>query len=149
VRLRDQTIALMRNGRPAAVYPVSTAARGPGTRVDSLKTPIGIHRIARRIGVRAPSGTIFRARRQTRERWKGEDCPDDLILTRILRLEGLEKGFNKGPGVDSFGRCIYIHGTNRERDIGRPASHGCVRMRNDDIVKLFNSVREGDIVVID
>ena len=72
-----------------------------------------------------------------------------MILTRILRLEGLEEGVNRGPGIDSFERYIYIHGTNKERQIGAPMSNGCVCMKNNDVVALFNSVKEGTIVVID
>jgi lipoprotein-anchoring transpeptidase ErfK/SrfK len=74
---------------------------------------------------------------------------ENLILTRILRLDGLEPGINKGEKIDSYARYIYIHGTNREDLIGKPMSHGCICMRNNDIIELFDSVEEGTLVIID
>lgn len=140
---------LIDNGRISDTYAVSTAARGSGNRDGSLQTPLGLHRVAQRIGEHAPRGAIFEHRTDTGRRWQGEKLDRDLILSRILHLEGLEDGVNRGPGIDSFERCIYIHGTNHEDRIGTPCSHGCVRMRNADIIRLFDVVREGDIVVID
>ena len=113
-----------------------------------MRTPPGWHRIHARIGEGAPSGAVFVSREATGDRWKGEPEAADLILTRILTLEGLEDGVNRGPGHDSLERYIYIHGTNHEEELGRPASHGCVRMGNADVIDLFARVAVGDPVVV-
>ncbi|HUJ69135.1 MAG TPA: L,D-transpeptidase, partial [Syntrophorhabdales bacterium] len=130
-------------------YDASTSRFGYGIRENSFKTPIGLHRIKEKIGAGAPPGRIFRGRMDTGVDWNGASIEDNLILTRILRLEGLEEGINKGPGVDSFERFIYIHGTNREDLIGTPLSAGCLALRNRDIVRLFEIVREGTLVYIE
>ena len=130
-------------------YDASTSRFGIGIREDSFKTPPGLHRIKEKIGSGAPVGRIFRERRDTGIDWDGGSTEDNLILTRILRLEGLEEGINRGPGVDSYDRCIYIHGTNREDLVGVPLSHGCLVLRNVDILRLFAEVREGTLVYID
>lgn len=148
VDVAGQRLALVETGRVSGVWPVSTAAAGTGNREDSGATPTGLHRVGRRIGLGAAPGTVFASREPTGERWRGEPDPRDLILTRILTLEGLEDGVNRGPGVDSAARYIYIHGTNHEDRIGEPASHGCVRMTNGDVAALADLVREGDPVVI-
>ena len=116
---------------------------------SSHGTPPGVHRIARKIGGGAPAGTIFNERVSNGEIWKpGQHTEEDLILTRILTLEGLEEGINSGSGVDSLARYIYIHGTNHEAEIGKPASGGCIRMTTADIIDLFDRVEEGDPVVV-
>ena len=81
--------------------------------------------------------------------YKNKKKAVDLITTRILRLEGLEPGINKGKGIDSFKRCIYIHGTPEEWLIGRPASHGCIRMKNGDVIGLFDLVKRDTLVKIE
>ena len=144
----QQRLTLIELGRALASYPVSTAAAGIGGESGSLRTPPGWHRIRARIGAGAPPGTVFESREPTGEVWRGEPRAEDLILTRIVTLEGLEEGVNRGPGCDSLERFIYIHGTNHEGAVGRPASHGCVRMAGADMVALFDRVREGDPVVI-
>jgi hypothetical protein len=148
VDVARQGLALLISGRLAASYPVSTAAAGIGGEDGSLRTPPGWHRIADRVGAGAPAGTVFESRVPTGRRWSGEPDAEDLILTRILTLEGLEDGINRGPGHDSLARYIYIHGTNHEDALGRPASHGCVRMAGADVVDLFERVETGDPVVI-
>jgi UDP-N-acetylmuramate--alanine ligase len=131
-------------------YAASTSRFGTGIRENSFKTPVGLHRIVRKIGHGAPPGRIFRERVDTGEDWNGHDAGEEnLILTRILRLEGLEEGINRGPGVDSLERCIYIHGTNREGLVGAPLSHGCLALRNLDVIRLFETVHEGAIVYIE
>ena len=130
-------------------YDASTSRFGNGIRENSFKTPFGVHRIREKIGSGAPAGRIFKARKDTGIDWDHESIEDNLILTRILRLEGLEEGINKGAGVDSYERFIYIHGTNREDLVGTPLSHGCLALRNQDILRLFEVVREGTIVYID
>jgi UDP-N-acetylmuramate--alanine ligase len=128
---------------------VSTSARGLGSKEGSNRTPTGIHRIAEKIGANVPEGRIFRDRRDTGITWYEGFTEDNLILTRIVRLEGLEEGLNKGPHVDSFERYIYLHGTNKEDQVGTPLSHGCICLRNHDIVRLYDLLPEGTIVFID
>lgn len=148
VNTARQRLVLIQEGEPVAEYPVSTARAGVGGEEGSHRTPPGWHRIHRRIGQDAPVGALFVSREPTGAVWRGEPTEDDLILTRVLTLEGLEEGVNRGAGRDSLERYIYIHGTNHPDRIGAPVSHGCVRMRNEDIVALFELVREGDPVVI-
>ncbi len=136
------------DGEARASWSVSTARAGIGGREGSFRTPPGWHRVARRIGEGAAPGAIFVSREATGALWQGEERDEDLILTRILTLDGLEDGVNCGPGCDSLSRYIYIHGTNHERQLGRPVSHGCVRMSNDDIRDLFSRMVEGDHVLI-
>lgn len=100
------------------------------------------------IGHNAPAGRIFKSRIDTGIKYDQDTREENLICTRILRLEGLQPGINKGPGIDSYERYIYIHGTNREKEIGTPLSHGCICMKNTDIIALFNIVKENTIVVI-
>lgn len=128
-------------------FPVSTAARGLGCRKGSFQTPHGAHRIRLKIGAACPLGAVFRGRR-----WTGEILdealrqrfPDtDWVLTRVLWLQGLERGINRGGGIDTLRRFIYIHGTHEEDLVGRPVSFGCVRMRNMDIAVLFDQVHTG------
>ena len=125
-------------------YPVSTARNGAGEVEGSFCTPRGAHRIAQKIGADAPLFAVFKARVPTGEIWTAaletSEPGRDWILSRILWLEGLEPGKNQGGNVDSHDRYIYIHGTNEEDKIGTPASHGCIRMRNADVVTLFNQV---------
>jgi len=133
-------------------YPISTALNGPGEQDSSGCTPRGEHYIRARIGEGQPLNTVFRGRRPTGEIYSPQlaaEHPDrDWILTRILWLCGREWGRNRGPGVDSFRRFIYIHGTPDTEPMGEALSHGCVRMRNTDIAELFARVRAGTRVVI-
>jgi UDP-N-acetylmuramate-alanine ligase len=135
-------------GTPVAAWPVSTASAGIGGEEGSFRTPPGWHRIKARIGAEAEPGTVFVSREPTGEIWRGEARDDDLILTRILTLDGLEDGVNRGEGCDTLSRYIYLHGTNHEALLGRPVSHGCVRLSNDDLRELFARAREGDFVFV-
>ncbi len=148
VDVERQTAAWIEDGEACAVWPVSTAFNGIGGEENSFKTPPGWHRIHARIGESACAGTVFDSREPTGQTWRGEDCDGDLILTRILTLDGLEDGLNRGPGHDSLERYVYLHGTNQEGLIGRAASRGCVRLSNADICALFERVAEGDLVLI-
>ncbi len=148
VDVERQRLTLIEDGRPVADYLVSTAAAGVGGKEGSNRTPSGWHRIHARIGAGAPGGAVFESRVATGQMWRGEPRAEDLILTRVLTLQGFEEGVNRGPGRDSLARYIYIHGTNHEEALGRPDSHGCVRMANADVVDLFERVAEGDAVVI-
>jgi L,D-transpeptidase YbiS len=147
VDLRRQWLGAWDEGRLLREYAVSTAANGPGEIQGSGATPRGRHRIRAKIGAGAAPGSVFRARRATGEIWTPElhaQVPArDWILTRILWLSGLERGVNRLGCVDSFRRYIYLHGTPHAATMGKPASKGCVRMHNDDIVELFDLVPVG------
>ena len=163
VSVREQKLRLFVNRRPTGEFSVSTAAKGIGCTRNSHQTPTGLHRIAQKIGDGEPAGTIFKERVPVGVRSQKSEARSlenqisnhesrmsnlepDLILTRIVWLEGLEPGVNQGGNVDTFARYIYIHGTNHEDRIGQPASHGCVRMRNDDVIKVFDQVSVGSLV---
>jgi len=148
VDVAAQTVLLLHGNDLIASWPVSTAATGIDSRQGSGGTPPGLHRIARKIGGDGDPGAIFSSREPTGELWDGGADPRDLILGRILTLEGCEVGVNRGPGVDSLERYIYLHGTNHEDRIGEACSHGCVRLRCEDMVAVFEQVREKDPVVI-
>ena len=154
VDTNKQHLFLVREGVVLARWPVSTALVGLDNRENSGGTPTGVHRVSRKIGAGFPLGTVFLSRQPTGETWSQEWNNDelllqrDLILSRILVLDGLEPGVNLGPGVDSRERYIYVHGTNREDLIGQPVSHGCVRMNNQAIIELFELIKEGDPLVI-
>jgi hypothetical protein len=140
------------SGITLALYSVSTALNGPGERENSGCTPRGEHYIRAMVGSDLPIGSVFQARRPTGEIYSAvlaERYPDrDWILSRILWLCGRETGKNRGPGVDTFHRFIYIHGTPDTEPVGTPMSHGCIRMRNADVLDLFNQVQPGTKVYI-
>ncbi len=140
------------DGQVLAVYPVSTALNGPGEMDGSGCTPRGEHYIRASIGAGLPIGTVFQARRPTGEIYSSELARQypgrDWILSRILWLCGREWARNRGPGVDTFRRFIYIHGTPDSEPMGVPLSHGCVRMRNADLVDLFDRIGPGTAVSI-
>jgi len=149
ISIRDQMLYHHRKTGVIYAYPVSTAANGVGNRQGSFQTPPGRHRIAEKIGECLPLFTAFRARRPFCIYNPETDDPDrDWILTRILWLEGCETGKNKRGAVDTHARYIYIHGTHAEEKIGTPASHGCIRMRNEDMLELFEHVAIGESVRI-
>jgi len=130
-------------------YPVSTASKGVGNQEGSLQTPLGRHRIAEKIGHGLPLQTAFRAREPFCIYDPETDDPNrDWILTRILWLKGCETGKNRRGKVDTYSRYIYIHGTHEEDKIGSPASHGCIRMSNEDMLELFESVSVDECVRI-
>jgi L,D-transpeptidase YbiS len=146
VNVASQTLELWEGGRLAKSYPVSTSQYGLGPEPGSLRTPLGRHRIARKIGHGLPLCAVLKERAWTGAVWSAQDPYQDdadLILTRILWLEGLEQ-----DNATTFDRYIYIHGTNQEHLIGQPASHGCVRMRNADVAELFDLVPESAEVAI-
>lgn len=133
-------------------YRVSTAKNGLGEQAGSYRTPRGRHRIAEKIGVGQPLYAVFKARAPSGKIWSRELAAEnpgcDWILTRILWLEGMEAGKNKGGQVDTHERYIYIHGTDEEHLIGTPASHGCIRMKNAEVLELFELVETGVEVMI-
>lgn len=149
VSVDEQMLRIVENGYVIWEARCSTAKNGAGSAMGSFQTPLGWHSIAKKAGKNAPWGRIFRGGHPTRAVWKpGDDTSEDLVLTRILFLTGEEPGKNKGGNVDSLARRIYIHGTNAEEDIGTPVSHGCVRLRNDDIIEAFDLVPKGAPVLI-
>jgi len=131
-------------GQVVRTYPVSTAAKGAGEERGSYCTPRGEHLIRAKIGDGCSANTVFVARRPTGELYTpelGEQSPGrDWILTRILWLSGCKPGRNRLGSVDTMRRYIYIHGSPDASDMGVPGSHGCIRMRNADIVELFERV---------
>jgi UDP-N-acetylmuramate-alanine ligase len=145
---RQRLVLLDRQGQGLAEYRVSTAAAGIGGEEGSLRTPPGLHRVHARIGAGQPAGMVFASREPTGEIWRGEPRDDDLILSRVITLEGLEDGVNRGPGRDSLERYIYLHGTNHEGALGEPASHGCIRLASADVIALFDRLAEGDLVAV-
>lgn len=134
-------------------YPISSSKFGIGNKAGSQQTPLGKHKIAQKIGKNSPMNTIFKNRNNTGKLATVNDSTvtsaGDFITSRILWLDGLEEGINKGKNVDSFRRNIYIHGTSDEGLIGKPSSHGCIRMKNKDVVELFELVSIGTIVDIE
>lgn len=128
------------------IYRCSTSKYGIGEKAGSNMTPRGLHRIARKIGGGWPVGTAFKSRKVTGFTWSG--CPLAPITNRILWLEGLEPGFNRGGNVDTFSRYVYIHGTGNETTLGRPDSHGCVHLSGADLIPLYDLVPEGTLVWI-
>ena len=143
VSIRDQMLTLKEDGTPIRSYPVSTSRFGIGTEEGSLKTPMGRFRVAEKIGRDMPAGTIFRSRVPLRP----DDPPpptDDLVMSRILWLDGLDD-----HNANTRERFIYIHGTKHENKIGSPDSCGCIRMRNADVVELFDLVDHGTPVFIE
>lgn len=148
VSVREQRLYHRRATGVWHAYPVSTAAKGTGCQRGSYQTPLGRHRIARRIGAGLPMYTAFVGRRPVGIYDPDGDAGRDWILTRILWLDGMDVGRNRRGAVDTRSRYIYIHGTHEEALIGSPASHGCIRMRNRDMLELFRHSREGERVQI-
>jgi lipoprotein-anchoring transpeptidase ErfK/SrfK len=147
IAVSEQRLDVIDNGNTVRSYPVSTAKNGMGERRGSECTPRGWHRVRAKIGSGFPPNTVFVGRRPTGETYNmalAEQYPDrDWILTRILWLGGLEPGLNRYGDVDTCWRYIYIHGTPDEDRIGSPVSHGCIRMKNADILDLFERVEAG------
>jgi lipoprotein-anchoring transpeptidase ErfK/SrfK len=143
ISTRDQKLALLDRGNLLATYPVSTSKFGLGDRPGSRSTPLGKLQIAEKIGDNAPPGAVFKDRRRTGEIVLANSPGRDPIVTRILWLRGLEV-----QNANAFARDIYIHGTPEEWRIGSPASYGCIRMRSNDIVQLYNIVGIGAAVTI-
>lgn len=152
IALDSQTLTLEEDDREVRTWSVSTAEQGPDEQDGSGGTPRGEHLIRAKIGAGRPAGAVFRGRRFTGEIYSpelAEQYPQrDWILSRILWLSGCEPGFNRLGSVDSMRRFIYIHGTPDTEPMGVPASHGCIRMRNDDVMELFDRVAVGCPVLI-
>jgi hypothetical protein len=152
IRIGTATLQFHRKGSLVKSYVISTSKRPSSNVANSLGTPTGLHEIAERIGAGQPTGMVFKSRVPTGRHFSevpaAESQSHNLITSRILWLRGLEPGVNAGGDVDTYGRYIYIHGTQREDRIGEPLSSGCVLMRNADIIELYDEVRAGDLVWI-
>lgn len=128
------------------LFRVSTSRYGTGQVMDSLRTPLGLHRVAAKIGAYALPGTVFRGRKPAGFTWQGQ--VNARIAHRILWLEGLEPGYNRGGRLDSFARFIYIHGLANELRLGSPDSCGCVHLASKDLLPLFDRIPVGTLVWI-
>ena len=150
VSVQRQALFHLRLGSLLHVYPVATSGRGLGAETDSYRTPAGLHRISHKVGDAVPPLGILKERVYTGELadvdFAGVD--KDWITSRILWLDGLEPGHNQGGDVDSHDRFIYIHGTANERSLGLPSSRGCIRMRNRDIIALYDALPIGTLVAV-
>ena len=138
-----QKMALYRHGELVKTYPVSTSKFGLGDEKGSYRTPLGKMEVAEKVGSGKPAGAVFKSRQWTGEVVKPNSPGRDPIVSRILWLKGLEP-----KNANAFARCIYIHGTAAERDIGKPASYGCVRMKSKDVIDLHDRVGEGSKVFV-
>jgi hypothetical protein len=151
VNIAGQTVSLFEQNKFVKKFSCSTSRFGIGQTEGSNRTPLGLHRIAEKIGAGEPAGTVFKARKVVGHTSQPEFA-DAKITTRILWLEGLEDGFNKGfngdVNVDSRARYIYVHGTADQKSIGRPASHGCIHLADADLVPLFDLLPGGTLVWI-
>jgi hypothetical protein len=152
VSIAEQTVSLFQQNEFVKQFPCSTSRFGIGQTEGSNRTPLGLHRIAEKIGAGEPAGTVFKSR-QVIGHTSQPELADAKITTRILWLEGLEPGLNKGfngdVNVDSHARYIYIHGTADQKSIGRPASHGCIHLADADLIPLFDLLPAGTLVWIE
>lgn len=153
ISITNQQLTLLEEGKPLCHFAVSTAKNGAGEQMGSECTPTGWHKIRAKIGALSPINSVFVGRRATGEIYSPDlavKYPDrDWILSRILWLGGLEPGKNRYGSVDSTWRYIYIHGCPDELMRGIPESHGCIRMKNADVITLFDCVDAGLPVLIE
>ena len=152
VDISKQLLSVLNDGSIIKTYQVSTAKNGPGEQAHSECTPRGKHIVRAKIGHNADVNTVFVGRRDTGERYSAElkqQYPErDWILTRIMWLSGCEPGVNRLGNVDTMRRYIYIHGCPDDDEMGVPGSHGCIKMRNDEVVELFEMIEAGTPVYI-
>ncbi len=151
VDIDTQTLFFFKDKELVVNYSISTAKNGLGNQQNSYKTPRGFHQVIEKIGANQPLNMMFNARQATAELAKIDQphyTEQDTITSRILWLSGLEEGVNLSGNVDTKSRYIYIHGTADEAHLGQPLSHGCVRMKNTDIIELFDMVEENTIVLL-
>lgn len=152
ISIAKQELYLVKLSKVEKCYSISSAIAGVGSAAGSGKTPLGVHRVSDKFGDGAAIGAIFRGRQNTGKIadiiTEPLDVEEDDVTTRVIWLDGLEPGINKGGNVDSKSRYIYIHGTPEEGLIGKPASHGCIRMYNKDVVELFAMIKVGTKVLI-
>ncbi len=144
ITLRDQKLTVFREGKKVKDYDISSSKFGIGNQEGSNHTPTGIHAVAKKVGEGQPTGMVFRGCRPTGEVVPVDAEGRDPIVTRIIQLSGLE-----GDNRNSHSRRIYIHGTPEERNIGKPASYGCIRMKSADVIDLYRRVHRGMPVAIE
>ena len=148
IQISTQTAALYVDGQYDSQYRCSTSRYGVGQEENSNRTPLGLHCIAEKIGAGEPPGTVFKSR-EVVGHTSDPLHADGKITTRIMWLDGLDPGFNRGGSVDSHARYIYIHGTADQASIGRPASCGCTHLADPDLIKLFDLLPSGTLVWIE
>jgi lipoprotein-anchoring transpeptidase ErfK/SrfK len=152
IGVKRQKLYLISDTTVILSFPISTSKYGVGSEKNSEKTPVGLHQIKTKVGEETPLNGIILGNAYTGKNatiiTEEKSGKIDDVTTRALRLEGLEKNINKGGNVDSYSRSIYIHGTPEEGLIGTPASHGCIRMKNNDVITLFDKVKAGTYVII-
>lgn len=152
VAVKKQKLYLISEGKVIAEHEISTARKGLGTEKGSMQTPTGLHLIKEKVGDGLDVGAVIKEKVPTGDiaeiRIENNNSPGDLITTRLLHLEGLEQGINKGGSNDSYFRGIMIHGTPDEGLIGQPVSHGCIRMKNKEVIELFDRISTGTHVII-
>jgi len=152
ISIRQQKLFHIIDGSISESYPISTAKNGAGNEMNSGKTPTGLHVIEKKVGSNLPNGAILNERvfdgKIASIYQDSTNLEKDEITSRILWLNGQEEGYNRGGNVDSYYRYIYIHGTPEEGLIGQPVSHGCIRMLNEDVIRLYNSVHINTPVLI-
>ena len=150
VNSSNQTLYLFKDDSLIFESKISTSKYGMGCTINSLKTPTGLHSVSSMIGKGLPAGTLLKNRRPTKKVIKKNPLDNsDYITSRILRLNGLEEGKNKGGYLDSYNRYIYIHGTPHYNTLGSRQSQGCIRMSDRDVIKLFDLVDQKTLVLID
>ena len=152
ISIKNQRLYHIKNKKIISKFSVSSSKYGTGSKNGSNKTPLGLHKIKEKHGDDVPIngrmlGRVFYRQIATIHNDTTKSKTDD-ITSRILWLEGVEQGKNKGDGIDSYLRYIYIHGTSEEGRLGVPASHGCIRMKNKDVIDLYNTVEVGTLVLI-
>jgi lipoprotein-anchoring transpeptidase ErfK/SrfK len=152
VSIQNQNMYHIKEGTIVKKYIISSSEYGTGSETGSNKTPLGLHKVKEKYGDNTPingrmTGRVFHGDIATIYTDETKSKTDD-ISSRIFWLEGLEKGKNKGKGIDSFSRYIYIHGTSEEGRLGKPASHGCIRMKNKEVIDLYKLIEVGTLVLI-
>jgi hypothetical protein len=152
VNITEQKLYHIKENEIVKTFVISSSEYGTGSEVGSNKTPLGLHKIKEKFGDKTPIngrmiGRVFYGQIATIFTDNNKSKTDD-VCSRILWLAGLEEGLNKGEGIDSYNRYIYIHGTSEEGRLGKPASHGCIRMKNKDVIELYEKIKIGILVLI-
>ena len=152
VSIENQKMYHIKEGAIVKKYIISSSEYGTGSEAGSNKTPLGLHKVKEKYGDETPIngrmiGRVFYGQIATLYNDKTKSKTDD-VTSRIFWLEGLENGKNKGEGIDSYKRYIYIHGTSEEGRLGTPASHGCIRMKNNEVIDLYKTIAIGTLVLI-
>ena len=153
IDISNQRLYVIQNSAQTHSFAISSSKYGEGSTANSFKTPLGKHSVRTMIGENVPKNTIFISRINTKRQAdiieSFNDSSDDYVTSRIIWLTGEEPGLNSGEGIDSYNRYIYIHGTPHSDKLGQPESHGCIRMSDNDVITLFNSIKYKTLVLID